>query len=170
VHEVEAVLVSLLVAVAVLGAAARAVNIPYPIVLVVGGLAMGFLPGLPDAELDPELVLVIFLPPLLYAAAFFANLHDLRRQLRPITLNAVGLVLLTMCAVALAVKALVPEMPWAAAFRSCSAHPARRSTPRASTRRCRRWAAVVEPRARIYRAPLQPRVQRPPRADRSHPR
>jgi monovalent cation/hydrogen antiporter len=115
-HEVEAVLVSLLVAVAVLGAAARAVNIPYPIVLVVGGLALGFIPGLPDAELEPELVLVIFLPPLLYSAAFFSNLHDLRRNLRPITLNAVGLVLVTMCAVALAIKALVPEMPWAAAF------------------------------------------------------
>jgi Na+/H+ antiporter len=115
-HEVEAVLVSLLVAVAVLGAAARAMNIPYPIVLVVGGLALGFLPGLPDAELAPELVLVIFLPPLLYSAAFFANLHDLRRNLRPITLNAVGLVLVTMCAVAVAVKALIPEMPWAAAF------------------------------------------------------
>jgi monovalent cation/hydrogen antiporter len=115
-HEVEAVLVSLLVAVAVLGAAARAVNIPYPIVLVVGGLALGFIPGLPDAQLEPELVLVIFLPPLLYSAAFFSNLHDLRRNLRPITLNAVGLVLVTMCAVALAIKALVPDMPWAAAF------------------------------------------------------
>ena len=114
--EVEAILVSLLVAVAVLGAAARAVHIPYPIVLVVGGLGLGFLPGMPDAELAPELVLVIFLPPLLYSAAFFANLHDLRRNLRPITLNAVGLVLVTMCAVAAAVKALVPEMPWAAAF------------------------------------------------------
>ena len=115
-HEVEAVLVSLLVAIAVLGAAARAVNIPYPIVLVVGGLALGFVPGLPDVELAPELVLVIFLPPLLYSAAFFANLHDLRRNLRPITLQAVGLVLITMCAVAVVVKALVPEMPWAAAF------------------------------------------------------
>jgi len=114
--EVEAILVSLLVAVAVLGAAARAVNIPYPIVLVVGGLVLGFVPGLPDAELEPELVLVIFLPPLLYSAAFFANLHDLRQSLRPIALNAVGLVLVTMCAVALAVKALVPDMPWAAAF------------------------------------------------------
>ena len=115
-HEVEAVLVSLLVAIAVLGAAARAVNIPYPIVLVVGGLALGFVPGLPDAELEPELVLVIFLPPLLYSAAFFANLHDLRRDLRAITLQAVGLVLVTMCAVAVVIKALVPDMPWAAAF------------------------------------------------------
>jgi Na+/H+ antiporter len=113
---VEVVLVSLLVAVAVLGAAARAVNVPYPIVLVVGGLALGFVPGLPDAELEPELVLVIFLPPLLYSSAFFANLHDLRENLRPITLLAVGLVLATMCTVAVVVKALVPDMPWAAAF------------------------------------------------------
>ncbi len=115
-HDVEFVLVSLLVSVAVLGAAARAVNIPYPIVLVVGGLVIGFIPGLPDIELAPELVLVIFLPPLLYSAAFFANLNDLRRNLRPIALQAVVLVLLTMCAVAVAVKALVPDMPWAAAF------------------------------------------------------
>ena len=115
-HDVEFVLVSLLVSVAVLGAAARAVNIPYPIVLVIGGLVLGFMPGLPDIELAPELVLVIFLPPLLYSAAFFANLHDLRRNLRPIALQAVVLVLLTMCAVAVVIKALVPDMPWAAAF------------------------------------------------------
>ena len=115
-HDVEFVLVSLLVSVAVLGAAARAVNIPYPIVLVIGGLALGFIPGLPDIALEPELVLVIFLPPLLYSAAFFANLHDLRTSLRPIALQAVGLVLLTMVTVAVVIKALVPEMPWAAAF------------------------------------------------------
>jgi Na+/H+ antiporter len=115
-HEVEFVLVSLLVSVAVLGAAARAVNIPYPIVLVVGGLVLGFIPGLPDIELAPELVLVIFLPPLLYSAAFFANLHDLRTNLRPIALQAVVLVLFTMVAVAVVIKALVSEMPWAAAF------------------------------------------------------
>ena len=115
-HDVEFVLVSLLVSVAILGAAARAVNIPYPIVLVVGGLALGFVPGLPDIELEPELVLVIFLPPLLYSAAFFANLHDLRTNLRPIAMQAVVLVLLTMVAVAVVIKALVPEMPWAAAF------------------------------------------------------
>ena len=56
--------------------------IPYPIVLVLGGLVLGFLPGVPDAELDPELVLVIFLPPLLYSAAFFASLRDLKADLR----------------------------------------------------------------------------------------
>jgi CPA1 family monovalent cation:H+ antiporter len=116
VHGVELVLVSLLVAVAGLAAAARAVNVPYPIVLVAGGLVLGFLPVLPDAELEPDLVLVIFLPPLLYSAAFFANLHELKRDLRGISLLAVGLVLATMCTVAVVAHALVDELPWAAAF------------------------------------------------------
>jgi NhaP-type Na+/H+ or K+/H+ antiporter len=116
VHEVELVLISLLVAVAGLAAAARAVNIPYPIVLVVGGLVLGFLPGLPEVELEPDLVLVIFLPPLLYSAAFFANLHDLRRDVRSISMLAVGLVLATMCTVAIVAHAVVDGLPWGAAF------------------------------------------------------
>ena len=77
---------------------------------------LGLLPGLPDVELEPELVLVIFLPPLLYSAAFFANLHDLKRDMRGITLLAVGLVLATMCVVAVVAHELVDGMPWAAAF------------------------------------------------------
>jgi monovalent cation/hydrogen antiporter len=116
VHDVELVLISLLVAVAGLAAAARAVNIPYPIVLVVGGLALGFVPGLPEVALEPDLVLVIFLPPLLYSAAFFANLHDLRRDMRSISMLAIGLVLTTMCAVAVVAHALVDGLPWGAAF------------------------------------------------------
>jgi monovalent cation/hydrogen antiporter len=115
-HEVELVLVSLLVAVSGLAAAARAVNVPYPIVLVVGGLALGFVPGLPDVELEPDLVLVIFLPPLLYSAAFFSNLHDLRRDMRAISLLAIGLVLTTMCTVAVVAHALIDGLPWGAAF------------------------------------------------------
>ena len=115
-HGVELVLVSLLVAVAVLSAAARAVNVPYPIVLVIGGLVLGFLPGLPEAELEPELVLVLFLPPLLYSAAFFANLLDLREDLRPISMLAIGLVLATMCTVAVVAHALIDGLSWGAAF------------------------------------------------------
>jgi Na+/H+ antiporter len=114
--EVEFILVSLLVAVVVLSAAARAVHIPYPIVLVIGGLALGFLPGLPAVELDPELVLVLFLPPLLYGAAFFADLRSLRGNLRPISLMAIGLVLATTVAVAVVAHAVVDGLPWAAAF------------------------------------------------------
>jgi len=116
VHDVELVLVSLLVAVAGLAAAARAANIPYPIVLVVGGLVLGFVPGMPDAELAPELVLVLFLPPLLYSAAFFANLSDLRRDMRAISLLAIGLVLATTCAVACVAHELIDGLSWAAAF------------------------------------------------------
>src|SRR5215210_2654719 len=115
-HGVELILVSLLVAVAGLAAAARAVNVPYPIVLVVGGLLLGLAPGLPDVALQPDLVLVLFLPPLLYSAAFFANLHELRRDARSISLLAVGLVLATMCVVAVIAHALVDGLPWAAAF------------------------------------------------------
>src|ERR1700709_2422962 len=104
-HDVELVLVSLLVAVAGLAAAARAANIPYPIVLVAGGLALGFIPAIPEVALAPDLVLVLFLPPLLYSAAFFANLHELRRDLRSISLLAVGLVLATLGAVAVVAPA-----------------------------------------------------------------
>ena len=114
--DVELVLVTLLVAVAVLGAVARRDRLPYPIVLVLGGLVLGFLPGLPDAELDPDLVLVIFLPPLLYSAAFFASLRDLRRDLRTISLLAIGLVLATAAAVAVVAHELIDGLPWAAAF------------------------------------------------------
>jgi Na+/H+ antiporter len=115
-HDVEFVLISLLVAVAGLAAAARAANIPYPIVLVLGGLVLGFVPGIPDAQLPPDLVLVLFLPPLLYSAAFFANLNELRRDARPISLLAIGLVLATMGAVAVVAHALIDGLSWAAAF------------------------------------------------------
>src|SRR5687768_6511043 len=71
---------------------------------------------MPDAELEPELVLVIFLPPLLYSAAFFASLRDLRANLRPISLMAIGLVIATACAVAVVAHALIDGLPWAAAF------------------------------------------------------
>ena len=71
----------------------RSSRIPYPILLVLGGLALGFVPGLPEIDLPPDLVLVGVLPPLLYGAAFFTSLRDLRANLRPIGLLAVGLVL-----------------------------------------------------------------------------
>jgi monovalent cation/hydrogen antiporter len=112
----ELLVAGLLVAVAGLSALARHLSVPYPIVLVVGGAVLGFVPGLPEVHLDPEVVLLVFLPPLLYAAAFFANFNDLRANLRGLTLNAVGLVLATMCAVAWVAHALIPGLPWAAAF------------------------------------------------------
>jgi CPA1 family monovalent cation:H+ antiporter len=116
VADVEFILVSLLAAVVVLSAAARAVHIPYPIVLVIGGLAMGLIPGLPRIELDPDLVLLAFLPPLLYGAAFFADLRSLRTEMRSISLMAIGLVLATTVAVAVVAHAVVDGLPWPAAF------------------------------------------------------
>ena len=114
--DVETILVALLVAVAVLSAAARAINVPYPIVLVVGGAIMGLAPlGLPEVELEPDLVLVIFLPPLLYSGAFFANLRDLRADLRTISLLAVVLVLVTMAIVAVVAHEMI-GLSWPAAF------------------------------------------------------
>ena len=80
--EAEVLIAGLLVAVAGLSALARLLGIPYPIVLVVGGAPVGFIPGLPEVQLNPDVVLVVFLPPLLYGAAFFANLSDLRANLR----------------------------------------------------------------------------------------
>ena len=116
-HEIQIVLVSLLVSVVVLGTIARLVHVPYPIVLVIGGLVLGLLLGPDDTvTLDPDLVLVIFLPPLLYSSAFFANLHDIRRGIRVVTVQAVGLVLVTMCAVAVVAHELIDGMSWPVAF------------------------------------------------------
>ena len=114
-HDTEVLILGILVAIPTLSVLARVIEVPYPIVLVVGALPLGFIPGVPDVELDPDLVLVIFLPPLLYVAAFFANLRELRADARAITLTSVGLVLLTTCAVAVVAHELI-GVPWAAAF------------------------------------------------------
>jgi len=97
---IELVLLGVLVAVVALVVLALVLDVPYPIALVVGGAALGFVPGAPHVALPPNLVLIIMLPPLLYSAAFFSSLRDLQRNLRPISLLAVGAVLLTMLAVA----------------------------------------------------------------------
>jgi monovalent cation/hydrogen antiporter len=115
-HEAEILIAGLLVAVAGLSALARHLSLPYPIVLVVGGAAFGFIPGMPEIHLNPDVVLVVFLPPLLYGAAFFTNLGDIRANLRSNLLAATGLVLVTMVAVAVVAHALIPGMPWGAAF------------------------------------------------------
>ncbi|HZA19832.1 MAG TPA: Na+/H+ antiporter, partial [Actinomycetota bacterium] len=115
-HEGELLLLGLMVAVAALSVLARVLGLPYPILLVLGGLVIGFVPGLPDVELPPELVLVLFLPPLLYYAGFFSSPQELRADLRAISLLAIGLVLATMVAVAVSAHALIDGLPWAAAF------------------------------------------------------
>ena len=112
----ELIVLFLLVTVAALTTLARVINVPYPILLVVGGSLVGFAPGVPDVELEPELVLFIFLPPLLFNAAYFSSLRDLRTYLRAITLSAIALVLLTTVTVAVLAHAAIAGLPWAAAF------------------------------------------------------
>jgi CPA1 family monovalent cation:H+ antiporter len=109
------VLVFLLVAVAVLAAVALRHDVPYPIVLVVGGLALGFVPWLPSPELEPDVIFFVFLPPLLYAAAFQASAYELRANALPIGLLAIGLVLVTVVVVAVVSHHLL-GLAWPLAF------------------------------------------------------
>jgi CPA1 family monovalent cation:H+ antiporter len=89
---------------------------PYPVLLVLGGLALGFVPGLPRVALAPDLAFLLFLPPFLYTAAFFTSIRDLRANLRPIASLAVGLVLATIAVVAVVAHWAVPGLSWPAAF------------------------------------------------------
>jgi len=108
-------LLLLLVSAAALLIVAGPLRIPYPILLVLGGLLLGFAPGVPEVDMPPEVVLIGILPPLLYVSAFFTGLRELRRNLRPISLLAIGLVGVTTAAVAVVAHA-VADLPWAQAF------------------------------------------------------
>jgi CPA1 family monovalent cation:H+ antiporter len=112
-HPVELVL-ALLVVIVFLGFVARRLGLADPIVLVVGGLVLGLQPWAPEFALDPQVVFLLFLPPLLYGAAFRTPWPDFRAQLRPIVLLAVGLVLFSTAAVAAAAH-YIADMPWALA-------------------------------------------------------
>jgi CPA1 family monovalent cation:H+ antiporter len=100
----------------VLGWIARRLRFPYPIALVIGGGALGFVPKLPEFPFDPQFILVLVLPPILYQAALLTSWRDFKANIRPISLLAVGLVVVTTLAVGGTLKVLVPGMPWAAAF------------------------------------------------------
>lgn len=106
----------LLVAVAGLVVLAGLLRVPYPVMLVVGGLGLGFVPGVPTFELDPDLVLLLFLPPLLYSAAFFSSLRDLRGNLRPISFLSIGLVLATTFGVATVAHFVLHGVSWPVAL------------------------------------------------------
>jgi CPA1 family monovalent cation:H+ antiporter len=90
-------------------------RVPYPMWLVVGGAVLGFLPPVPNAALGPDLVLILLLPPLLYSAAFFSSVRDLRDSARPIFSLAFGLVLLTVAGVAV-IGHVVMGLSWEVAF------------------------------------------------------
>jgi CPA1 family monovalent cation:H+ antiporter len=108
-------LLGLLAAIAVVVALAPWTRVPHPILLVVIGIGIGLVPGLPRVELDPDLTLLVFLPPLLYWAALHIPVREVRANLRPISLLAVGLVLVTMGSVAVLAHAAF-RLPWAVAF------------------------------------------------------
>jgi monovalent cation/hydrogen antiporter len=100
-----------------LGLLARRLSIPYPILFVIGGLFIGFIPILPaQLTLDPELIFFLFLPPLLYIQAFYTSWRDFRFYLRPILLLAIGLVVVTTITVAYVAHGLIPGLPLAAGF------------------------------------------------------
>jgi Na+/H+ antiporter len=95
---------------------ANRMRVPYPIILVLAGIGLGFLYDWPGLDPEPELVLAIVLPVVLYPAALATSWRDFRSMLRPIMLLAIGLVATTTLAVGIAFKWLVPEVPWAVAF------------------------------------------------------
>ena len=95
---------------------ARHFKFPYPIALVIGGALLGMIPRLPQFPFDPQLILVIVLPPILYQAALLTSWSDFKAHIRSISLLAIGLVIVTTLAVGLTLKLMVPSVPWAAAF------------------------------------------------------
>lgn len=99
----------------VLALVAERINVPFAVALVLGGMAIAFIPGLPQIEFEPELALALFLPPLLQLSAYHTDWTAFRSNLRPILLLAVGAVLFTAVIVALVAKWLVPALPWGAA-------------------------------------------------------
>ncbi|HET6579092.1 MAG TPA: Na+/H+ antiporter [Gemmatimonadales bacterium] len=109
------IVIALLLAGAALAATARRLNLPYPALLALAGVALALVPGTPTVTLDPELALALFLAPVLLDAAFDASPRDLREHWRPVASLALGSVALTVAAVALTARWLVPELPWAAA-------------------------------------------------------
>ena len=149
--QAEVLIAGLLVAVAGLSVLARRLSVPYPIVLVIGGALFGFIPGLPEVKLDPQVVLVVFLPPLVYGASVFANFNDFRANLRTLTLSTVALVLATMCAVAWAAHELIPGLPWRPPSSSG------RSSRRPTRSRRRRSCAASTPRG-AWSAPSRARA------------
>src|SRR5687768_11742385 len=117
-HPVETfeLVLALLAATVALHWAASRIGFPPSAALLIGGGALAFLPGIPEISLDPELALVLFLPPLLMDGAYYTAFGRFRRHLPGILSLAVGAVLFTTLIVAATVRWLVPELPWAACF------------------------------------------------------
>src|SRR5215469_2922722 len=114
--EIELVFLFLLLFIIVFGLLAQRLRTPYPIVMVVGGLLLGFVPGIPPVTLHPDLIFLIVLPPLLYAAAWNTSWRDFRYNLVSIFLLAFGLVGFTVLGVALAAPRVFEGFDWRLGF------------------------------------------------------
>lgn len=110
------VILFLMLCAVALGWVARHFKFPYPIALVIGGGALGFVPRLPQLQFDPQFLLVLVLPPILYQAALLTSWRDFKANIRPIGLLAIGLVIVTTLAVGATFKFFIADLPWAAAF------------------------------------------------------
>ena len=109
-------IIALLAVFATVQMLARRWSVPYPSLLVIGGLGLAFIPGLPRIDSDPELLFLIFIPPLLYWTAVTTSVRDLKDVIGPVARLATALVLLTMAIVAVVAHLLSPEFSWASAF------------------------------------------------------
>jgi Na+/H+ antiporter len=116
VHGAQLILLVLLLFVAVFAALARKLQTPYPIVLVIAGLALGFVPGIPNITLDPDMIFLVVLPPLLYAAAWVTSWREFSRNLVSISMLAFGLAGFTVLSVAVAGPWLFPGFDWRIGF------------------------------------------------------
>jgi Na+/H+ antiporter len=114
-HTIE-IIILLLAVVTALAEVTDKIRIPYPILLVLAGMGIGLMPGLPAVTLGPEIVFLLFLPPILYAAAWSTSWADFKAAKRPITLLAIGCVIFSTCAVAWVAHTFVPGFGWAEAF------------------------------------------------------
>src|ERR1700731_17225 len=115
VQSLEAIFLLLLVFVAVFAGLARRLKIAYPILLVIAGLALSLLPGMPRIGLNPNLVFLVFLPPLLYSAAWTLSWREFQRNFVSIAMLAVGLVLFSVVGLAMAASSLLPGFDWKSA-------------------------------------------------------
>src|ERR1700736_3531078 len=115
VQSVEALFLLLLLFVAMFAGLARRLKVPYPILLVIAGLLLSFLPGMPRVGLDPDLVFLVFLPPLLYSAAWTLSWREVQRNFVSIAMLAVGLVSFTVLGLAMTAGSLLPGFDWKSA-------------------------------------------------------
>src|SRR5262249_6966756 len=114
-NDIQTLIVLVAIAVALVPIADR-LAVPYPIALVLAGLAIGFVPGDPQFNLDPDVVFLVFLPPILQSAGYWSSPKELRAELAPLTGLVLGLSLATMVAVAAVAQAVIPQLGWSEAL------------------------------------------------------